>query len=156
MDGWMGDVHQWKRESERARERCTNRSRKWRGTSTTPKTQPPRLPFRCSGKSERRKEISRARPPNLIRKNNYFISLLAEALSVLLFGAHSRMHTHRFHPAPAVILLHPPVDLLRFQANCRCSLQLSIHCFPLQTRLPLSVSLSAGGYFERPRGENQI
>ena len=50
-DGWMGDVHQWKRARERERGRCTNRSRKWRGTrSTTPKTQPTAaLPFSMLG-----------------------------------------------------------------------------------------------------------
>ena len=156
----MGDVHQWKR----ARERCTNRSRKWRGTrSTTPKTQPPRFPFRCSGKSERRKErreeITRARPPNLIRKNNYFISLLAEAapLSFLLFGAHSRMHTHRFHPAPAVILLRPARPPVRLSTSPPPPSQLPLQpatvnpLFPSPNSSP-SLSLTPGGYFERPRG----
>ena len=46
-------------------------------------------------------------------------ALLAEAapLSFLLFGAHSRMHTHRFHPAPAVILLRPARPPVRLSTS---------------------------------------
>ena len=104
-----------------------------------------------------------SRPPNLIRKNNYLISLFGRsdqreqvyALSTSLSRAHSLMHTHRFHPtrqgSAGVILLRPARlpgcrPPLHFQAIRGCSLQLSIHCFLLKTRL------AEDGYFERPRG----